>query len=88
MLTIKDLVASKELTKSALVAVMGGHHKIGNYSHMHSGAWRLTYRRAFAVRVRRGLLTFRAIQYQYTYKRYQSLYRGKLRITGVAIGRV
>ena len=84
MLTINDLVMSKEMDKGAMAAVVGGHHKIGNYSHMHSGAWRLTYRRAFVVRVRRGHLTFRAIQSQYTYKRYQKWYRGTLRYLGRA----
>ena len=84
MLAINDLVMSKEMDKGAMVAVVGGHHKIGNYSHYHNGAWRLTYRRAFVVRVRRGRLTYRAIQRQYTYKRYQTWYRGTLHYLGRA----
>ena len=88
MLAINDLVMSKEMTKSALIAVMGGHHKIGNYDHIHSGRWVRTFRRSFVVYRRIGFLKYRAIQYQSTYKRLQSRYVGSLRITGLAIGRV
>ena len=84
MLAINDLVMSKEMDKGAMAAVIGGGHGIGNYSHYHNGSWRLTYRRAFGVIVRRGHLKYRAIQYQYTYKRYQTWHRGKLRYLGLA----
>ncbi len=80
MLTIKDLVANKEMTKQAMVAVLGGHHGIGNYRHFHNGPWRRTYARAFRLYVRKGGRIYRAVQYQFTWKRVQAYHRGVLRI--------
>ncbi len=82
MLAINDLVMSKEMDKGAMAAVAGGRHGIGNYSSYYHGAWRRTYARAFIVHVRRGHSTYRAVQYQFTYKRYQTWYRGQLRYLG------
>lgn len=83
-LVINDLVESKELGRKAMAAVFGGSHGIGNYDRSRYSPWRLTYRRAFVVHVRRGLHRFRAIQYQYTWKRTQNWYRGRLRLIGRA----
>ena len=80
MLAIKDLVMSKEMDKSALAAVMGGNHGIGNYNRFKYSAWRRTYYRAFRVLVRKGHKLVRGIQYQITYRRTQSWYRGVLRL--------
>ena len=82
MLTIKDLVANKEMTKQAMAAVLGGHHGIGNYRHMHTGRWNLYYRRAFRVIVRTSRGLRRGIQYQYSWKRLQTYHKGVLRIYG------
>ncbi len=80
MLTIKDLVANKEMTKQAMAVVFGGGHRIGNYAHYHNGPWVRTYARAFRLVVRRGGRLYRAVQYQFTWKRVQSYHRGILRI--------
>ena len=79
MLAIKDLILNNEMTKQAMSAVYGGGHGIGNYSHLHTGPWRLKYRRAFRVLVRRHGRRYLAIQRQWTYCRCQYLHVGRLR---------
>ena len=84
MLSIRDLPYNKELSKKAMEAVFGGHHGIGNYDHSHLSSWRMYYRRAFRVNVARGGRLYRAIQYQYSWKRTQIWHRGRLRYLGYA----
>ena len=81
MLTIKDLVANKEMTKQSMAAVFGGH-RIGNYSYYRNGRWSLYHRRAFRVIVRTSRGLRRGIQYQYSWKRLQTYHKGVLRIYG------
>ena len=84
MLTIKDLVANKEMTRSAMAVVFGGGHGIGNYFHIHRPSnWKLVNAHKHYLKIRRGNRYYKAVQYHWTWKRCQYAHRGKLRILGV-----
>jgi len=76
MLTIKDLVANKEMTKQSMATVFGGSHGIGNYSHSHAA--RKVRFRAFKVIVRRGGRKYLALQRQWTITRCLYTHVGRL----------
>ena len=82
MLTIKDLVTNKEMTKQAMAAVFGGGHGIGTYLHFHSSPWVKTYSRAFFVIIKKGGKKYLGLQRQWTWKRLQVAHRGILTIGG------
>ena len=84
MLTIKDLVANNEMTKSAMAAVFGGGHGYGNYDHTHSGPWRVKGYRSFYKYISRGGRRYLALQRQWTLLRYQVRHVGRLYVRRVA----
>ena len=84
MLTIKDLVANKEMTKSAMAAVFGGGHGYGNYDHIHSGRWARRGYRSFYKYISRHGRRYLALQKQWTFVRYQVRHIGRLYVRRVA----
>ena len=84
MLTIKDLVANKEMTKSAMAAVFGGAHGYGNYDRIYSGRWNVKGYRSFYKYISRGGRRYLALQKQWTLLRYQVRHVGRLYVRRVA----
>ena len=84
MLTIKDLVANKEMTKSAMAAVFGGRHGWGNYDRIYSGRWVGKGYRSFYKYISRHGRRYLALQKQWTFVRYQVRHIGRLHVRRVA----
>lgn len=82
MLAIQDLVLNEEMSKEAMMEVFGGGHGIGNYAHLHNGSWFKTYSRYFDFKRYVGRKVYKYRQYQWTWKRVQTLHRGYLRRIG------
>ncbi len=79
-LVLNDLNISKELDSKAMAGVIGGFsHGYGVYDHFDRGSWKLIYRNSFRTRLAKNGKLYHAIQYQYTWKRTQYWYRGRVR---------
>ena len=79
-ITIHDLDVSKDLDKTAMSHILGGFsHGYGSYDHFDQGSWKLIYSNSFRTRLAKGGKLYHAIQYQYSWKRTQYWYRGRVR---------
>jgi hypothetical protein len=82
-IAIHDLDVSKDLDKAAMSNILGGfRHGYGSYDHFDRGSWKMIYRDSFRTRLAKGGRLYHAIQYQYTWKRTQYWYRGRVRYLG------
>ena len=79
-LVLNELNTSKELDSKAWSSVIGGFsHGYGVYVKYDRGSSKLIYRNSFRTRLAKNGKLYHAIQYQYTWKRTQYWYRGRVR---------
>ena len=76
-LVIQDLNESKTLDSKTMLAVLGGGHGYGNYSHIHYGSWVTTnFHRHFLRYVRRFGRYYRVYQYHKTQRQVNYKHTG------------